>query len=167
MATAAKRDRAAAAHVDAALASMLRLNRGAAEACMDLAVMGCTDVTGFGLLGHGAEMALSSGAGLCIRAAQVPLLPGALDYAAQGLFAGGLGRNRTHLETLSRDGKLILRCGASVPKEIFDLCSDSETSGGLLFSAPTDAAVRERFARAGESVWEIGEVIVEPAIVVE
>jgi len=167
VATAAKKDRAAAVHVDAAVQSMLRLNRGAAEACMELGVTGCTDVTGFGLLGHGSEMVLASAAGLHIRAAAVPLLPGALDYAEQGLFAGGLGRNRKHLESLAAEGRLRLRCGASVPKALFHLCCDSETSGGLLFSAPSTAQVTERFARAGEAVWDVGEVTAEPEIVVE
>jgi len=167
VATAGKRDRARAADVDAALVSMLRLNRGAAEACVDLGVAGCTDVTGFGLLGHASEMVVGSGAGVRIRAAAVPVLPGAMDYARGGLFAGGLARNRTHLETLSEAGKAALRCDAGVPKELFDLCCDSETSGGLLFSAPARAAAQERFAQAGEPIWEIGEVIAEPAIVVE
>jgi selenide, water dikinase len=167
VATAAKRERAAAAHVEAALQSMLRLNRGAAEACLDLGVTGCTDITGFGLLGHGSEMALASGGGLRIRAAALPLLPGALEYAEQGLFAGGLGRNRAHLDGLSTAGRLALRIGPGVPKALADLFCDSETSGGLLFSAPSAESVVQRFARTNDPVWEIGEVTAEPAITVE
>jgi selenide,water dikinase len=167
VATAAKGDRAAAAHVEAAIQSMLRLNRGAAEACADLGVTGCTDVTGFGLFGHGGEMAQASGAGLHIRAASVPLLPGALEYAERGLFAGGLGRNRKHLEALGAAGRLALRVGPAVPTALVELFCDSETSGGLLFSAPSADAVSQRFARAGESVWEIGEVTADHAIAVD
>ncbi len=167
VATAAKRGRAAAEHVESAIESMVRLNRGAAEACMDLGVTGCTDITGFGLMGHGGEMALASGSGVRIHAAAVPLLPGALDYAEQGFFAGGLGRNRAYLDDLSAAGRLPLRTDASVPKALVELLCDSETSGGLFFSAPSADAVFRRFAQNNDPVWEIGEVTAGAAMVVD
>lgn len=102
--TAAKGGSAQAAHLDAAIESMVRLNRGAAEAISELGIRGCTDVTGFGFLGHASEMVLASRCGIRVQAAAVPLFPGALPYAEQGLFAGGLGRNRKYLTGLAERG---------------------------------------------------------------
>lgn len=166
IATAGKGGQAKAADLDAAIASMTRLNRGAAEVVAALGVRGCTDVTGFGLLGHGSEMVLASGCGLRIRAEAVPILPGALGYAERGFFAGGLGRNRQYLEGLARDGRLALRFAGGVSKGLLGLLCDSETSGGLLFSAPAERCqeVLDRFTATGEPVWPIGEIISETAI---
>ena len=166
IATAGKAERAQASHLEAAIQSMTRLNRGAADVMSAFGVRGCTDITGFGMLGHGAEMALASGCGFRLRAEAVPLLPGAMRYAEDGHFAGGMGRNRTFVESLSRDGKLALRIAQALSKPLVELFFDSETSGGLLFSAPWEKArgVQDRFAAKGEPVWEIGEVISERAI---
>lgn len=166
IATAGKAERVQATHLEAAIQSMTRLNRGAAEVLGEMGVRGCTDVTGFGLLGHGGEMALASGCGLRIHAEAVPLLPGAMSYAEAGFFAGGMGRNRTYLEGLAKEDTLALRIASRLSTEQVSLLYDSETSGGLLFSAPAEQApeVRDRFAARGEPVWEIGEVITEQAI---
>ena len=164
--TAGKFQRVQALHLEAAIQSMTRLNRGAAEVVTAMGIRGCTDITGFGLLGHGAEMVLASGCGLRLQAEAVPLLPGAMGYAQGGSFAGGMGRNRTFLEGLAREGRLALRISGSLSREQVGLLYDSETSGGLLFSAPAERAqeVRQRFTAKGEPVWEIGEVIAETAI---
>ncbi len=164
--TAAKGGRAETVHIDGAVQSMSRLNRGAADLLQTLEVLGCTDVTGFGLLGHGHEMIQASRCGMRIRAEAVPLLPGARRYAAKGCFAGGLGRNRSFLEDCARAGRLTLHIEPAVPQELADLLFDSETSGGLLFSIPDELAghLVEHFRTAGEAVWEIGEVIPEMAI---
>jgi selenide, water dikinase len=166
IATAGKAQRAQAAHLEAAIQSMTRLNRGAAEVLAEMGIRGCTDVTGFGLLGHGGEMALASECGFRIRAEAVPLLPGAMGYAQSGNFAGGMGRNRTYLEGLARQGTLSLRISSGLSSDLVGLLHDSETSGGLLFSAQAERAqeVQDRFAAKGEPVWEIGEVMVEQAI---
>jgi selenide,water dikinase len=166
IATAGKGARATASHLEAAIQSMTRLNRGAAEVLTEVGIRGCTDVTGFGLLGHGSEMLLASECGFRLRAEAVPLLPGAMGYAEAGNFAGGMGRNRAYVEGLARDGRLALRIAPGVPTPLVGLLYDSETSGGLLFSAPPERAheVRERFAALAEPVWEIGEVIPEPTI---
>jgi selenide,water dikinase len=166
IATAGKAARAKAPDMEAAIQSMARLNRGAAEVLAAMDIRGCTDVTGFGLLGHGCEMILASQCGLRIRAEAVPLLPGAVGYAESGNFAGGMGRNRTYVEGLAQDGRLALRIASRVPAALVGLLYDSETSGGLLFSAPPERAqeVHERFAAKGEPVSEIGEVIPEPAV---
>ncbi len=166
IATAGKLARAEASHVKAAIQSMTRLNRGAAEVLSEMGVRGCTDVTGFGLMGHGSEMALASGCGFRLRAEAVPLLPGAVGYAQGGHFAGGMGRNRTYLEGLAQGGKLAVRIAPGTPAPQLGLLYDSETSGGLLFSAPAERAqeVHDHFGARGEPVWEIGEVIGEMAI---
>ena len=166
IATAGKAARVQAPHLEAAIQSMTRLNRGAAEVVSAFGLRGCTDITGFGLLGHGAEMALASGCGFRIRAEAVPLLPGAMRYAEDGHFAGGMGRNRTFVESLAREGKLTLSVAPALSKPLVELFFDSETSGGLLFSAPAEQAraVQDRFAATGEPIWEIGEVIPEMAM---
>ncbi len=165
IATAGKAEAADPMHLTAAAESMTRLNRVASEAVAALGVRGCTDITGFGLLGHASEMILASRAGVRLAIEAVPLLPGAREYARKGFFAGGLGRNRTYLQALAEAGELPLRVGPGVAPEHLDLLMDSETSGGLLFSAPEEAAaeVRRRFADAGEPVWEVGEVLEEVA----
>jgi len=164
--TAAKGEQAAQSHVKEAVQSMARLNRGAAEVLQEVGVRGCTDVTGFGFLGHASEMVRASGCGIRVVAGAVPLLAGAIAYAEGGLFAGGLGRNRAFLKGLVEGGALGLSIAATVPTAVADLLFDSETSGGLLFSVAPERApeVAARFADRGETVWEIGEVIPEVAI---
>jgi selenide,water dikinase len=166
IATAGKAERAEASHLEAAIHSMTRLNRGASEVLSEMEIHGCTDVTGFGLLGHGCEMVLASECGFRLRADAVPLLPGAMRYAESGNFAGGMGRNKTYIEGLAQQGRLALRMTSNISADLMGLLYDSETSGGLLFSAPAERApeVRERFAAKAEPVWEIGEVIPERAI---
>lgn len=172
IATAAKDDACEPAVLDAAVRSMLRLNRVAAEVAGEATVgesmaRGATDITGFGLLGHAAEMVEASGAGMALRAADIPILPGALALAEKGAFSGGMKRNRRHLEhTLGARGRLSL--GPSVGAAHAGLLFESETSGGLLFGvAPEDAGmVHDGFKRRGEACWEIGEVTAEIGIAV-
>src|SRR4029077_438554 len=92
--TALKRGIASEPDVEAAIDSMLTLNRRACEAMLAFDVHGCTDVTGFGLIGHAREMAVASGVTIEIDAAAVRFLPGAVDYARQGALPGGLKNNR-------------------------------------------------------------------------
>ena len=165
IATAAKEDACGADILTRAVESMLRLNRAAAEVLQDLDVRGATDITGFGLLGHGAEMVEASGAGLRIHASKLPLLEGALALAEKGHLSGGMKRNRRYLEsTLGAKGRLSI--DATLAPGLVSLLFESETSGGLLFSVPPGRAggVIERFKTRGEPCWEIGEVTPEPAI---
>jgi len=167
VATAAKDDACEPAVLEGAVQSMLRLNRVAAEVARDAAVRGATDITGFGLLGHAAEMVEASGAGIALRLGDIPILPGALALAEKGSFSGGMKRNRTHLEhTLGARGRLSL--GPSLGAAHAGLLFESETSGGLLFGvAPEDAGmVHDGFKRRGEACWEIGEVTAEIGIAV-
>ncbi len=98
--TAGKNEVASEEALAAAVASMLRLNRVAAQIASRVGVRGATDVSGFGFMGHAGEMIEASGAGLAIEASRLPLLPQALDLAAAGKFSGGMGRNRRHVEAL-------------------------------------------------------------------
>jgi selenide,water dikinase len=125
IATALKRDNARDEHVEASTKSMLHLNRDAVEKLAVAEVHGCTDITGFGLIGHAREMALASGVTLEIHVDALPLLAGALDYAAAGLTPGGLKNNR---EFASADVDIS---GALQPG-VESLLYDPQTSGGLL-----------------------------------
>jgi selenide,water dikinase len=167
IATAAKNDACDASVLEGAVLSMLRLNRAAALVAQEAGAGGATDITGFGLLGHASEMVEASGAGMIVRSGDLPLLAGALALAERGTFSGGMGRNRSYLEeTFGAQGRFAV--DATVPPALVKLLCESETSGGLLFAVDADRVglVREGFARAGEPVWEIGEVTMEPRLVV-
>lgn len=131
--TAARRDAADPDDLRAAIASMGRLNREAAERLP--AVGAVTDVTGFGLVGHGCEVAAASGVDLVIDCERLPLLPGARRYAEAGMAPGGTRRNRDHFQARCRfEGE---------PGFWADLLFDPQTSGGLLFSGEADADAHE------------------------
>ncbi len=125
--TALKRGFAAAADVEAAVASMLTLNREACEEMLRFDVHGCTDVTGFGLIGHAREMAVASGVTVEIDAARLRFLPGALDYARARAIPAGLKNNREF-------AGCAVEMAAEIPREVEDLLYDPQTSGGLLIS---------------------------------
>jgi selenide,water dikinase len=133
IATALKRGIADAAHVDASIRSMLTLNKAACEAMLAAGANGCTDVTGFGLLGHAREMALASHVTLAIDAARVPLLDGAYDYAAQGAIPGGLKNNRAFAES-------CVEVHGPIDAVLLNLLYDPQTSGGLLIALPPERA---------------------------
>jgi selenide,water dikinase len=129
-----------------AVAGMRELNRAAAEALAAVGPHAVTDVTGFGLLGHGWEVAERSAAVLRFEAAALPLYPGAAAAAEAGVRTGGDARNRAHLE-----GRVVV--GAAVSPALEALAYDPQTSGGLLASVPP-AAVAELpgFVVVGEVV---------------
>ncbi len=148
--TALKRGIAADAHVDAAIASMLTLNRRACEAMLPLDPHGCTDVTGFGLLGHARELAVASKVTVEIEVARVRFLPGAVEYARQGAIPGGLHNN---IEFVS----CAVAADTHISAEILKLLYDPQTAGGLLVSLPeANAAALER---AYPGAYRIGRVI--------
>jgi selenide,water dikinase len=142
----------------AAIASMLRLNRVAAQVASIVGARGATDITGFGFAGHATEMIEASGAGLSIEAARLPLLPSALELAVAGQWSGGMRRNRRHVDALFGSR---LEISAGVEPALASLLFESETSGGLLFSVAPDRAdaVLPAFAERGEHCWEIGTVV--------
>jgi selenide,water dikinase len=132
--TALKRGVAPAGSVDAATASMLTLNRAACEAMLRFEVHGCTDVTGFGMIGHAREMALASDVTIEIETSRVPLLPGALEAVAAGAIPGGLKNNREF-------ASCAVEVTGAVDAALMELLYDPQTSGGLLITLPeADAA---------------------------
>jgi selenide, water dikinase len=138
--TALKKGSAEEAHIEASVAQMLTLNRAACDSMRALDVHACTDVTGFGLLGHAREMALASNVTLEIRASAVRFLPGAIEYSQAGAHSGGLHNNRDFVES-------CVAMLADIPTEIEALLYDPQTSGGLLISLSEDnakALLRER-----------------------
>ena len=161
--TAAKNGAASAEVLAGAVASMLRLNRVAAGVARDSGVKGATDITGFGFLGHAGEMVKASRAGLAIDASRLPILPGTRELAEAGQWSGGMKRNRRYVDS-SFGADLTIE--ASVPGYLASLITESETSGGLLFSVATGRApaVIDAFRRRGEDCWEIGSVLAEPVI---
>ncbi len=142
------------ADLDAAITQMRALNRVAAEVLGRFAVCGATDVTGFGLLGHGLEMARASGARLAFAASALPALDGALEVARAGVETGGAAHNR-------RFTAPALVVGAGVSPELMALAHDPQTSGGLLAAVPDDdvAAVADALAEAGVTAWRVGTVL--------
>lgn len=163
IATAGKLDQAQAAHLEAAIASMTTLNLGASRAMLAAGVSGATDVTGFGLLGHAAEMARNSGLGFRIAAAAVPLLAGSRDYAARGLLTGGCRRNRAYFTGPAAPAPVAV--APEVDPVLADLLFESETSGGLLLAVAPERLPRllERLEAEGSRGWVIGEVTGGPA----
>lgn len=152
IATAIKRGEAAEGVVDAAVASMLRLNARAAEVALEAGATGATDVTGFGLLGHLRKMAEASGVTAELDASTVPLLPGARDLAAAGMVPGGTERNLAWVgERLDAEG---------VDGTTLTLLADAQTSGGLLFGADPAAASAavEALRETGHEAAVIGRV---------
>ena len=127
IATGIKRDVVDVAIRTHAVASMAHLNAGAALAMREVGVSAATDVTGFGLLGHLAEM-LGDEIGVELEAAAVPVLPGAADLAAHGVVPGGTRSNLTHAEGFTDFGD------ADEVTQL--LLADAQTSGGLLMAVP-------------------------------
>ena len=160
--TAARADACAPADLQAAVDSMLQLNRHASHLAREAGVVACTDVTGFALLGHAEEMARAGGVRIVVEASGVPALPGALDYARQGHVTGGANRNRQGLE-----GKVSLPRGLGEALE--QLLFDPQTSGGLLIAvAPERAdALAVALARDGLLGARVGRVEAGAGVVVE
>jgi selenide,water dikinase len=139
----------------AAIETMATLNRAAAEVGREVGVRACTDITGFGLLGHLREML--SGVGARIRLSAVPLLPRARELAAGGSIPGGTRRNKESLDRVATYDNAIDEIDRLL------LC-DAQTSGGLLFAVEPSRfkALLSGLAGAGVSAAAIGEFIAEP-----
>jgi selenide, water dikinase len=155
IATALKADRAPADVVTAAVQSMSRLNRAASETLQVLptgAVHACTDITGFGLIGHASEMAVASRVTLEIETASVPVIDGALDLASANIPGGG----RTNAKHFGPD----VLVSSGVAEDLLTLLHDPQTSGGLLVSIdPAHADGAEALLRQVEpATRRIGRV---------
>ena len=129
--TAGKAGTAPEESIAAAVKSMATLNKGAADAMIEVGVNAATDVTGFGLLGHLSQMMKASGTTATVRWSDIPILPGALELARAGSVSGGTARNMESLE-----GKVVL--GEGVSEFEFMVLADAQTSGGMLISVPEE-----------------------------
>jgi selenide,water dikinase len=160
--TVAKSDAAAPEHLQAAIASMLQLNRIGARLAAQFDLKAMTDVTGFSLLGHAYEMADHSRVGLHIHSKLVPLLPGALGYAENWLFPGGSKRNADYF------GQWV-QASPHVSEEQLMLFYTPETSGGLLVAVPQARLdeVEDMLRAEQQPYWLIGDVFAGTGIVVD
>jgi selenide, water dikinase len=153
--TAIKFDRVDPALAAEAVRSMRTLNRAAAEAIQTLStgdVHACTDITGFGLLGHASEVARASGVTVALQAAKIPVFDGVLAIAAQNT-SGGLSSNREHFGSM-------IAIDPGVSSQLAAVLYDPQTSGGLLFAVSKDAADRVAgiLGTAGVPAHRIGHV---------
>jgi len=152
--TALKRGQVDPAHLDAATASMMRLNRVASQAAQAAGVRSATDITGFGLIGHASEMAEAGGVRFRIRFDDLPWLPGALGYAEAWVFAGGAHNNHAFYNPLVTYTRPLADWQET-------LLHDPQTSGGLLIALSPErldgflAYCTER----DQPTWIIGEVV--------
>lgn len=133
--------------------TMAMLNKKAAEVLSDFSPSAVTDVTGFGLLGHGSEMASGSQVSLVIHLHKVPILDGTLQLTIDGVVPGGSKENH---KWLNKD----VDYQEITPEEQLILC-DSITSGGLLIALDLSEAERyvDALKAAGQDSWIIGEVV--------
>jgi selenide,water dikinase len=134
--------------------SMTTLNRVASELTVETGVNACTDITGFGFLGHALEMAMASDVGIAIHWQSVPFFPEAEEYASMGMVPGGTGRNREF-------ASCRVELAGTIPDTIMDILYDAQTSGGLLISVEGEKAqgLLERLhSRGVEHAAMVGEV---------
>ena len=156
--TAAKGSAAGKEVIDRAVRCMSTLNRTASELMMEAGVNACTDVTGFGLLGHACEMIEGANVGMVFYSTAVPLFPEVREFAVMGLVPGGTYRNkefRSHMVEVAGD----------IPDDLLLILFDAQTSGGLLISIPPTRAKRllQRLHSGGAAEAAIiGEVVAEP-----
>lgn len=155
LSTAAKAELLEQGDYDRMVALMTTLNKYAAQAAVPLCPSACTDVTGFGLVGHVKEMAEGCGRTIELWAGKVPIVPAALSLARDGIIPAGAYRNMD----FARDDT---RQEAGIPQEVVDCMYDPQTAGGLLVSLP-EARVPELLRRMeGEGVPAVPVGMVRP-----
>ena len=138
--------------------SMTELNRVASEMMVEVGVNACTDITGFGLLGHALEMAMASDVAIAIQSRSVPIFREAEEYASMGMVPGGSGRNRDF-------ASCKVEVLGDIPDIRVDILYDAQTSGGLLISVAGQRVKRllEKLHRRGVTrATIIGEVLDGP-----
>jgi len=141
------------AQIPDAIAGMSQLNNLAAAAMLEVGVNACTDITGFGLLGHAVELAVASAVGVVLGVAQLPVYPGAFEMAQIGLVPEGSYNNRSHYLPLVEQAD-------QVDVDHLDLLADPQTSGGLLIAVAPDRAeaLKSALLRVGAGAWSVGRV---------
>jgi selenide, water dikinase len=138
--------------------TMAQLNRAASEAMVAVGVNACTDITGFGLLGHLHEMAKGSGLSARLRGSQIPLLPQVLELIEQDVVPGGTRTNEAFLEP-------FMTWDVAVDQRLRLAMVDAQTSGGLLIAVSPDraAALGDAFTQVGQAWATIGVLEAGPA----
>lgn len=156
LSTARKKDAITEAEFEPAVQNMLMLNRAAFEIMIEYEAHACTDVTGFGLLGHAQELACASERALSIAFHDVPLLPLARDCADNGLSPGGTRNNRAHFGGFVK---------GEVSESWWSILFDPQTSGGLLICLAPEhlESMLKKLERSGVNAAVIGEVLAGPA----
>lgn len=137
-----------------AVHTMTTLNKYAVEALEDVEINACTDITGFGIIGHGKELAEGSGVSVEFFSDQMPVIDGAEDLAKMGIIPGGMYTNRKYME-----GTVESHCENEA---MLDIMYDPQTSGGLLISIPEDQREKalEALEKMGKTPFgEVGRVI--------
>ena len=152
--TAIKRGLASSELIDRVTQSMSTLNRAASEVMREVGVHAATDVTGFGLLGHLAEMVNGSRLGAIVSFPAVPIYPEAWEYAKEDVVPGGTESNLEYLAPQVRFAP-----GLNLPEKL--LLADAQTSGGLLIAVASEKRdeLVERLEEAGVLAAEIGEMV--------
>jgi selenide,water dikinase len=148
-----RQGRTGEADLRTAVDQMVTLNRAASEVFVEAGVVAATDVTGFGLLGHGLEMARASATRFAFEAAALPALPGALELASAGVETDGAAHNRRYVAP-------ALSIADGVPPELVALAHDPQTSGGLLAAVVPERidAIESALDGAGVAHWRVGRV---------
>ena len=144
--------------VSKVIQSMITLNKEASEVMQSVGVNSCTDITGFGFLGHACEMVHESEVGMLFYASSIPFFPEAEEYAREGLVPGGTHRNKKF-----RTNQIDM--DPALSPEMIDILFDPQTSGGLLISVAKEKAdeLFNRLKKAGiKEAAIIGEVVSEP-----
>jgi len=168
LSTAIKRELIGAEDVDRVVGVMAALNRDAADAMLEIGVHACTDITGYGLLGHLQELVAASEVAAVIRAGDVPLMPRVLDLIDEGVVPGGTW---TNLESVAP----FVAFGDEVSEAWRVALADAQTSGGLLIAVPPDRSeqlvqrLREKRTHVAAMIGELvegepGTIRVEPQI---
>jgi selenide,water dikinase len=141
---------------------MRQLNRAAAEAMQTVGARACTDVAGFGLLGHLREMAEQSQVAAKVHLGRVPVLPGTWEFLAEGAISHGTRQNHRFLHDR-------VRWHPTIAREARILLCDAQTSGGLLIAVAAERAeaLAQALAAAGVVAADIGEILPGPAGLVE
>ena len=158
--TAIKQDKATKAEIDEAVTWMKRLNRSARDLAVSIGVKACTDITGFGLLGHMIEMAEASKSGFIVDFDQIPFISPTYKFGEMWLFAGGAYNNQKyfskHVQNLA---------GLSELDQM--LLYDPQTSGGLLMAVPAEKMklFQRRAPDMGVETWMIGEMQADQAYI--
>ena len=152
--SAIKADKVLEEHINLATRSMVLLNKAASEAMLEVGVSACTDITGFGLMGHAYELAEASKVTLSFFAGRIPVFDGCERYVKMGLMPGVSKLSKKYL-------KNAIRINPKVREELVDVLFDAQTSGGLLISVPKGKAeilctkLKERGALTFDVVGEV------------